>query len=191
MLNIGIFCSASGDLAPIYYEEARRLGKWIGEHHHLIYYGGTHQGLMETMAQSVQEYGGSAVGIMPQFMYDNGLASATADQIIVTHDMVERKNKMMELSDVFVALPGGFGTWDEIFHVIACGQVGYHDKKLILFNINNYYDNLVAQAEEAYNQRFTPNAYRCRFTPVNTMHDCIKQLELADISKNSVPLDDE
>mgnify|MGYP003437299873 CR=1 FL=1 len=135
--------------------------------------------------------GGEVTGVEPNFFIENEFQHDGLTKLIVTKDMTERKNKMMELSDVFVALPGGFGAWDEIFHVIACGQVGYHDKKLILFNINNYYDHLVAQAEEAYNQRFTPNAYRCRFTPVNTMHDCIKQLELADISKNSVPLDDE
>lgn len=183
MLKIGLFCSASDDLDPKYYEESRKLGKWIGEHHHTIYYGGTHQGLMESTALSVKAAGGTVVGIMPQFMYDHQLASSAADKIIVTHDMVERKNMMMESSDIFIALPGGFGTWDEIFHVIACAQVGYHSKKMLLYNMDGFYNHLIEQAEEAYRQKFTPTIYRERLTAVNSLSECIKQLEIAEGEK--------
>lgn len=176
-MKIGIFCSASDDLDPKYYEAATRLGHWIGEHGHTIYYGGTRQGLMETVARAVKAAGGGVVGLMPQFMYDNGLASQTADKIIITHDMVERKNKMMENSDIFVALPGGFGTLDEIFHVVACAQVGYHSKRMLLYNIDGFYDHLMAQAEVAYSLKFTPTIYRERLTSVCSLGECVNELE--------------
>lgn len=190
MLKIGIFCSASEEIDAVYNEAADHLGEWIGKNKHIIYYGGTRQGLMERIALKVTEGGGMARGILPQFMYDNGLASPNASQIIVTRDMVERKNMMMEKSDIFVALPGGFGTLDEIFHVIACGQVGYHHKKLILYNINGFYNHLIAQAQEAFDQRFTPQEYEECMTPVNTLDECIKELEKAESKQNSVPLTD-
>ncbi len=177
MANIGIFCSASDDLAPVYYEQAAKLGEWIGKNRHTIYYGGTRQGLMEATATAVNENGGTVVGVMPQFMYDNGLASKKADQIIVTHDMVERKNMMMDKSDLFIALPGGFGTLDEIFHVVACGQVGIHKKPVFLLNINHFYDHIVAQAEVAREQRFTPKQFQEGLIPVDNVDDCASKIK--------------
>lgn len=177
MANIGIFCSASDDLAPIYYEQARKLGEWIGKNHHTIYYGGTHQGIMEVIAESVNKSGGTVIGVMPQFMYDNGLASSQADRIIVTHDMVERKNMMMEKSDLFIALPGGFGTLDEIFHVVACGQVGLHSKPVFLFSINHFYDPLIEQAEVAREQHFTPRKFQDGLIPVESVESCAAKIK--------------
>lgn len=177
MANIGIFCSASDDLAPIYYEQAEKLGAWIGKNGHTIYYGGTHQGLMETIARSVSQHGGAVIGIMPQFMYDNGLASEFADRIIVTRDMVERKNTMMEKSDMFIALPGGFGTLDEIFHVVACGQVGIHKKPVFLLNMNNFYGHLIAQADVMREERFTPKFFQKGLIPVDTVDQCSAKIK--------------
>ena len=177
IMKIGVFCSASDNLEPVYYNETERLGEWIGRNGHSIVYGGTAQGLMECLAKSVKNAGGCVIGILPQMMYDNGLASRTADQLIITADMVERKNRMMETADVFVALPGGFGTWDEIFHVVACGQIGCHLKRVILFNQNGFYDHLIAQMEQAFAERFTPNIYRKRITPVNDVFECFYELE--------------
>ncbi|MCQ2191283.1 MAG: TIGR00730 family Rossman fold protein [Paludibacteraceae bacterium] len=176
MANIGIFCSASDDLAPIYYEQAHKLGEWIGKNRHTIYYGGTHQGLMEAVASSVNANGGTVIGVMPQFMYDNGLASNCADRIIVTGDMVERKNTMMEKSDLFIALPGGFGTLDEIFHVVACGQVGIHKKPVFLLNMNNFYGHLISLAEIMREERFTPKMFQQGLIPVDNVDVCVSKI---------------
>ena len=176
-LKIGIFCSASDDLAPVYYEQTTLLGRWIGQQGHSIVYGGTRQGLMECVAKAVADNGGTVIGIMPQFMYDNKLASNTANKIIVTHDMVERKNRMMGEADLFIALPGGFGTWDEIFHVVACHQVGVHCKPTLLLNMQGFYDHLIAQAQEARRQKFTTPRFQQGLTAVNSIDECTKKIE--------------
>ena len=190
MLNIGIFCSASGDLAPIYYEEARRLGKWIGEHHHLIYYGGTHQG-------TDGNHGTKRTGIWrqrrrhhAQFMYDNGLASATADQIIVTHDMVERKNKMMELSDVLWPCQA-VSALGMRFSCDCLRASGLSRQKIDSFQ----HQQLLRPSGGTSRRSLQPKIYaECLSLQIYSCQHYArlhKQLELADISKNSVPLDDE
>jgi len=178
MLKIGIFCSSSNSIAPAYYEQAACLGKWIGKHKHSIVYGGAAQGLMECMAQNVKESGGLTIGVLPQAMYENGLGSAVIDQLIITKDLAERKNKMMEIADVFIALPGGFGTLDEIFHIVANGQVGYHDKPLLLFNQNDFYKPLIQQMEQMSVERFTLVEHQKRIIVVNTTDECINELLL-------------
>lgn len=181
-MKIGVFCSASDNLAPIYYEQTTALGRWIGENGHSILYGGTAQGLMECIARSVKEVGGETVGILPRFMYDHGLASSYADDLVLTVDMIERKNEMMKRADVFIALPGGFGTLDEVFHVIASGQVGCHEKKVVMFNIDGFYEPIKLQMENAFNRRFTPVEYRSRFAVVDSL--AAIQSELRECARN-------
>jgi len=175
-MKIGIFCSASENIDSIYFEETQKLGTWIGRNRHTIVYGGTSQGLMECIAKSVNESGGDTIGIMPSFMYENGLASSEANNIVLTQDMTERKERMMNEADIFIALPGGFGTYDEIFHIVACGQVGYHSKKVLLFNINGFYDDLVRQSEKCFNEKFTPIEYKSRLKAVYSIDECINEL---------------
>jgi uncharacterized protein (TIGR00730 family) len=178
MLKIGIFCSSSNDIAPVYYEQTACLGEWIGKQKHAIVYGGTTQGLMECIAQNVKREGGKTIGILPQIMYENRLGSPFLDQLIITKDLTERKDKMVEIADVFVALPGGFGTLDEIFHVVAGGQVGYHNKPVLLFNQNNFYQSLIQQIEQMSLERFTSVKCRSRIVVVNTTDECINELLL-------------
>ena len=168
-MKIGVFCSASDDLDPIYYEQTEALGQWIGKNGHSILYGGTAQGLMECIARSVKSAGGETIGVLPRFMYDNGLASPNADELILTADILERKNEMLRRADVFVALPGGFGTLDEVFHVIASGQVGAHEKKVFLFSVADFYAPIKQQMENAFSRRFTPVEYRSRFAVIDSL----------------------
>jgi len=178
MLKIGIFCSSSNNIAPVYYEQTACLGEWIGKQKHSIVYGGTTQGLMECIAQNVKKAGGRAIGVLPQIMYESRLGSSFADQLVITKDLTERKDKIMEMADVFVALPGGFGTLDEIFYIMAAGQVGYHNKPLLLFNQNDFYQPLIRQVEQMSLERFTPINYQKRIIVVNTTDECIKQLKI-------------
>jgi len=98
MLKIGIFCASSNHIAPIYYEQTAGLGKWIGTHHHTIVYGGITQGLMECVAKNVKESGGKTIGVILQDMFECELASPNLDQLIITNDLAERKNKIMEIN---------------------------------------------------------------------------------------------
>lgn len=131
---------------------------------------------MECIARGVKEAGGETVGILPRFMYDNGLASPNADELVLTVDMIERKNELMRRADVFIALPGGFGTLDEVFHVIASGQVGVHEKRVVLFNIDGFYDPIRVQMENAFVRRFTPVEYRSRFAVADTLAGVQREL---------------
>ncbi|MDR1729250.1 MAG: TIGR00730 family Rossman fold protein [Prevotellaceae bacterium] len=176
MLKIGIFCSSSDRIAPVYYAQTAALGKWIGAHKHTIIYGGTTNGLMERVAQSVKEWGGRTVGILPRAMFESGLASPEVDELIITEDLTERKNRIVEMADLFIALPGGFGTLDEIFHAVAGGQVGYHDKPLFLFNQNGFYNPVIQQINQIFIEQFTPVEHQKRIFVVDTIEDCIKEL---------------
>ncbi len=175
-MRIGVFCSASDNLADSYYEQTATLGRWIGSNGHSILYGGTAQGLMECIAKNVKEAGGDAVGILPKFMYDNGLASKTADEIILAKDLTERKNLLMNKADVFLALPGGFGTLDEVFHVVASSQIGYHNKRVILYSMNGFYEHIKLQMERAFDERFTPSEYRNKLVVVDSLSMCTLEL---------------
>ncbi len=182
MLKIGIFCSSSDNIAPVYYAQTAALGEWIGAQKHTIIYGATTSGLMECIAQSVKASGGTAIGILPRAMYEEGLASAAADELIVTEDLTGRKNRIMEIADLFIALPGGFGTLDELFHVVAGGQVGYHDKPLLLFNQNGFYNPLIQQIEQIFIEQFTSFEHQKRIVAIDTLDACIE--ELLKINKN-------
>lgn len=178
-MNIVVFCSASDDLAPEYYTAAESLGEWIGNNGHTLVYGGTSQGLMQSIAKGTKKSGGATIAILPKFMYDNGLVSSFADDIILVDGLSERKERMLRMGDVFVALPGGFGTLDEVFHVIASGQVGTHSKQVIMLNTNNFYAGIKQQTERAFAERFTPSEYEDRLIIKDDVHSCIREIKLA------------
>ncbi len=176
MLKIGVFCSSSNNIEPVYYAQTAALGEWIGAHQHAIIYGGIKSGLMECIAQSVKTLGGMTVGVLPRAMYDEGLASPAVDELVITEDLTGRKNKIMEIADLFIALPGGFGTLDELFHVVAGGQVGYHDKPLLLFNQNGFYNPLIQQINQIFIGQFSSSGHQKRIVSVDTLDACIEEL---------------
>lgn len=146
--KIGVFCSSSNKLDPIYYEEAARLGKWIGTHKKTLVYGGARCGLMEAIAASVKSSGGKVVGVVPQILIDNNRVSSNIDEQIVTQDLNDRKQKLVEQSDIIIAMPGSVGTLDEIFTVMAANSIGIHDKKVIIWNINGFWSGLFDMLEK-------------------------------------------
>lgn len=143
MKNIGIFCSASENIDKMYFDSARRIGKWLGENGKTLIYGGADLGLMECVAFAVKENGGRVVGIVPSKLEENDRVSKLPDEIIHTHNLSDRKDILTEKSDILVALPGGVGTLDEAFHVIAAASIGYHQKKVIFYNEFDFYTPLL------------------------------------------------
>ena len=130
MEKIGIFCSASENIDKMYSDPAVRVGKWIGETGKTLIYGGASLGLMECIAQAVKTNGGHIIGVVPAKLEENGKVSTLPDRIIHTHNLSDRKDIIVEESDILLALPGGVGTLDEIFHVMAAASIGYHHKKV-------------------------------------------------------------
>lgn len=120
----------------------QELGTWIGESGHALIYGGSRCGLMGEIAESVLNAGGEVTGVEPQFFVDGELQHEGLTKLIVTQDMTERKTKMIELGDAFIAFPGGTGTLEEIAEVMSKVSLKHLDAPCILYNLNGYYDGL-------------------------------------------------
>lgn len=128
---------------PLFTEAATAVGRWIGERGGQLVYGGGRSGLMGTVAEATRLAGGRVVGVIPQALVDKELANRLCDELHIVKNMHERKAMMAERSDAFVALPGGIGTFEELFEVWTWRQLGYHDKPLGLLNVQGYYDGML------------------------------------------------
>ncbi len=139
---VGLFCAASNKLDAKYYAMAEEFGHRIGERRLALVYGGANSGLMECTARGVKSAGGRVVGIIPRILESHRRVSAYVDEAVPCEDLNDRKAIMVERSDVLVALPGGIGTLDEMFTVMAAHSIGYHQKKVVLFDLYGFWDGL-------------------------------------------------
>ena len=159
-MNLCVFSSSSNAIPEIYFEEARKLGQLVGESDWNLIYGGANVGLMHACAESAREYGSKTVGIIPELIHAHRLSNPNDHEQIITPNMRERKYLMRKRSDAFVALPGGFGTLEEILEVITLKQLNYHNKAVVFINTNGYYDSLLEQFEKSYRETFAKESYR-------------------------------
>ena len=143
-MNITVYLGANEGNDPRLAQAVRELGRWIGESGNALIYGGSACGLMGELAKSVLDAGGKATGVEPQFFVDQGLLYDDLTELFVTKDMTERKAKMIELGDAFIAFPGGTGTLEEIAEIMSKVSLKQLDAPCILYNLNGYYDNLKA-----------------------------------------------
>lgn len=147
-MKICVFCSANEHLDPDFFQMTEALGRWISQKGHTLVYGGVNCGLMECVAKAVHETGGRTVGIIPQIVEKNGRISDYVDVEILCDNLSDRKQLMLDKSDVFIALPGGIGTIDEVFTVASSATIGYHQKRVILYNMKGFWNSLVATLED-------------------------------------------
>ena len=143
-MKICVFCSANEQIDPEFFALTEELGKWAAENGHAIVYGGVNQGLMECVAKSTKEAGGHTIGVVPTKVEETGRTSDYVDVEIPCDNLTDRKQLMMDQSDVFIALPGGLGTLDEVFTVAASATIGYHHKPVILYNMKGFWNQLIA-----------------------------------------------
>ena len=141
-MNITVSLGANEGNAPFFKEAVHELGLWIGTNGNTLVYGGSKSGLMGELAESVLQAGGKVIGVEPQFFIDAGFVYDEITELITTKDMSERKAKMIELGDVFIAFPGGTGTLEEITEVMSKVSLKHLDAPCILYNLNGYYDSL-------------------------------------------------
>ena len=141
-MNITVYLGANEGNDPFLKEAVRELGAWIGTNGNTLVYGGSKSGLMGEVAESVLQAGGKVIGVEPQFFIDAGFVYDEITELITTKDMSERKAKMIELGDVFIAFPGGTGTLEEITEVMSKVSLKHLDAPCILYNLNGYYDSL-------------------------------------------------
>lgn len=141
-MNITVYLGANEGNDPCLRKAVQELGTWIGSSGNALVYGGSKSGLMGAIADSVLEAGGEVTGVEPQFFIENEFQHDGLTKLIVTKDMSERKNKMIELGDAFIAFPGGTGTLEEITEVMSKVSLKQLDAPCILYNLNGYYDSL-------------------------------------------------
>ena len=141
-MNITVYLGANEGNTPFFKEAVHELGLWIGTNGNTLVYGGSKSGLMGELAESVLQAGGKVIGVEPQFFIDAGFVYDEITELITTKDMSERKAKMIELGDVFIAFPGGTGTLEEITEVMSKVSLKHLDAPCILYNLNGYYDSL-------------------------------------------------
>ena len=154
MKSICVFCGSSDSVSPDYLAAARQMGQVLAKRGLRLVYGGGKTGLMGAVADGALEGGGEVVGVIIPSMNTNPLAHIGLTRMDVVPDMHARKARMHELAEGYIALPGGFGTFDELFETITWGQTGAHEKPVGLLNVKNYYAPLLAALKHAVREGF-------------------------------------
>ncbi|MGG1616361.1 TIGR00730 family Rossman fold protein [Paenibacillus sp. NRS-1782] len=160
MKKIAVFCGSSNGAADVYREGAKSLGRELVRRNITLVYGGASVGIMGAVADSVLEAGGHVIGIIPSFLENREISHKNLSELIIVNSMHERKAKMTELADGFIALPGGPGTLEEFFEMFTWAQLGLHNKPCGLLNINSFYDPLVSLFNHMSAEQFLHEKYR-------------------------------
>lgn len=176
-MNICVFCSSSNAIDDAYFNDAERLGELIGLKGHCLVNGGANVGLMETVTIAAKNAGARTIGIIPERMQEKNLVSNHAHEVEITADMMERKERMRQMSDAFIALPGGFGTLEEILEVITLKQLDYHRKAIVFINTSGFFTHLFQQFERAFSENFSKSAYRTLYYIAASPEEAISYIE--------------
>lgn len=160
MKRIAVFCGSSPGAQPAYGEVARTLGQLLAGRGLGLVYGGASVGLMGTVARAALEAGGEVIGVIPRSLADREVAFTGLADLRVVETMHDRKVAISDLSDAFIALPGGLGTLEEVFEVLAWGQLGMHAKPCGLLNVSGYYDRLIAFLDHTAAEQFIEPEHR-------------------------------
>ena len=165
-MNITVYLGANEGREPALKTAVRELGAWIGEHGHTLVYGGSRVGLMGAVAESALSAGGKVIGVEPQELQLDGLT-----ELIVTEDMTDRKTKMIELGDAFIAFPGGTGTLEEIAEVMSKLALNQLDAPCIFYNLNGYYDYMKALLDHMIEMELSTKERQKKIYFANTLEE--------------------
>ena len=177
MKKIAVFCSASENIDCIYMQKAAEFGAWLGDSDKWLIYGGTNQGLMEVLADASKAHGGFVMGVVPSVVEERGRVSDLLDVTFKTENLSDRKDVMLREADIAVALPGGIGTLDEIFHVMASATIGYHRKQVVLYNVNGFWDGIIQFLNGLEEQNFAHGRLDVYFKVANSFEELVKILD--------------
>jgi uncharacterized protein (TIGR00730 family) len=171
-----VYCGSSPGTEPAFVEAAEKLGRILAANGVRLVYGGGSTGLMGAVSKAAIEHGGEATGIIPEFLTARERPQRFEQELVVTRDMHERKRRMFERADAFVALPGGIGTLEEIVEQLTWAQLGRHKKPILFANINGYWDPLLALFTHMREQDFVPDALRINFLVADRVEDILPKL---------------
>ncbi len=152
--SVCVYCGSRPGTHPAFADAARAVGTWIGQHGGQLVYGGGKGGLMGVVASAAMHAGGRVVGIIPKALVEKEWANRDCSELHIVDTMHDRKRMMAERADAFLALPGGIGTFEELFEVWTWRQLGYHDKPIGLLNTAHYYDHLLEFLNSTLEQQF-------------------------------------
>jgi uncharacterized protein (TIGR00730 family) len=152
--SICVYCGSRPGLSPDFADVATQVGTWIGKHGGQLVYGGGKGGLMGIIAEAALKAGAHVVGVMPKALVEKEWANNDCSELHIVETMHDRKRMMAERADAFLALPGGIGTFEELFEVWTWRQLGYHDKPIGILNVDNYYDQLLGFLNQSVEQQF-------------------------------------
>lgn len=168
MKSISIYCGASDDVDQNYIDTAFQMGIAVAERGIQVIYGGGGTGLMGALANGALSVSGDVIGIIPKFFNTTEKAHASLTRIEVVDNMHERKARMAELADAFIALPGGFGTLEELFEVLTWSQIGLHSKPIGLLNTHQYFDTLISFLNQVEEKGFTHSKLHNLYSVTNS-----------------------
>lgn len=184
-MNICLYGASSNDIDKSFITASENLGRKMAQRSHNLIYGAGAEGVMGGTARGVTEGGGKVIGIVPSFFNVDGMLYDKCDELIKTATMRERKQLMEEKADAFIMAPGGIGTFDEFFEMLTLKQLSRHTKAMAVFNINGYYDSLIALMENAISKKFVKA--KCRelysvFSDIDSMLDYIESYVGKDLN---------
>lgn len=177
MKRICVFCSSSEKIRETYVEGASQLGKKLAEKKWGLVYGGSDCGLMRVLSEAVKREGGDVYGVITRRIAERAKIAEGISELIVTESMKERKSLMREKADAFIALPGGWGTLEEITEVITLKQLGEHNKPILFINTDGFYTPFFQFTDHARKEGFISNAYDNLFSVAETVEDAIRFIE--------------
>ena len=177
-MNIAVFCSSSNHIADRYKQAAFSLGELIAESGNALVYGGATGGLMDAVAEGVHSKNGKIIGVIAQAIIRMNRQSALCTELITVETLSDRKVQMKALAELFVVLPGSYGTLDEMLDVITSGIVGEHKKQLILVNQDGFYDSFLEQLNFMRNELFIPAEERYKPLIAQNINHCLELVTL-------------
>ncbi|MEO9599199.1 TIGR00730 family Rossman fold protein [Parasphingorhabdus sp.] len=179
MHKLAVYCGANAGQDPAYAEATILLGKTMAERNVDLVYGGGRLGLMGIIADTVLEHGGQVHGVIPEMLKDLEVAHRGVTELHIVANMHERKAKMTDLTDAFVALPGGVGTMDELFEAWSWNALGYHNKPFAILNIAGYWDAMIVFLDKMTEQGFVSADRRKQLIISDNIADCLDRLAAA------------
>lgn len=177
MKRITVFCASSFGTDKIYEEQATLVGKTLAEQNIEVVYGGANVGLMGAVADGALLAGGKVIGVLPNFLRSKEIAHLGLSELILVESMHERKTKMNNLCDGVIALPGGFGTLEELFEMLTWAQLGLHKKPIAILNVNGFYDALITLLETMTNQGLLKEANQKMLLISDNIDDLLLQMK--------------
>lgn len=177
MKRISVFCGSSNDIDNIFKAEAIILGKTLAQQDIELIYGGANIGVMGAVANGVLENGGKVIGVIPNFLKTKEIAHEHLTQLITVETMHQRKTKMFELCDGIIALPGGFGTLEELFEMLTWAQLGLHQKPIAILNSNGFYNDLLALIQTMVDKGFLKKVNQEMLLVSEEIEDLLNQMK--------------